>query len=544
MNLLNNLRLLIVAALVLVSALAIMLPFFLVSGGIFVSSVDSNANCVGVYVGNRIAQVGGRNVRSINDFNDAVANVNAGEFVPLLIDSTPGNCVALSDGALGFEVSSGKAASGVGFGTELGGGTAYSYKVNESWSAGNASTIAKIIQKRAEIFGFQDVAISTSGDMIKITLPSSEDVSTLFFEGKVEARMSENLKMQGNAGSFFVGSKKYNFTIDNGTVVVQDKKYNFGSWFVVDGIKFRYVNTTSAGAVVEALVLDNLDIEKVSLQQSTLSYNSQAKLYEYQIPVAISVNSSERFQKVTENMPTTLSGGSIVVDGFLVFYLDGREISRLSVPISFVKTPVINIAITGFANTNEQAKREKLEITASLESGLLDSQPVLTSKESVQPSMKSFAEIAFAGSLLLLLALTVGMSAARYKNYKTSIMSFVFILAGLLIALGILNFELSLSGMNLLINIKTIYALSAAAILAGIHFILSSEKIYKTKDVSLRMGYKKIMGLQSFVYIISILVAMVSVAVYERTFGILLFFAIIIDWILINGLREKFMKKV
>jgi hypothetical protein len=548
MKLLNNVRLLIIVLLVLASALAIMSPllspFFTSSGGVFVSSVDQNAKCVGVAVGSKVTQVGGRYVRSVNDFAEAVANIKMNDFVTVLADSTPGNCIVLADKNPGFGVSSKKASAGVEFGIELGGGTTYSYSITTSQPQTNIDSVAKLVRKRAELFGFQDTTITASDNMLKITTASSKDVSTLFFPGKIEARMYENVKIQNNEGSFFVGDKKFNFTLSNGTMVFLDKEYSPTSVFTVEGITFHYINSTGTNTAIEAVVFDNSDIITALLSQSTLSNNQQAKIYQYQIPVTITQNASDKFQLIAQKMPTTLSGSRIVLDGFLVYYLDGREISRLSVPIEFIKSPILTVAITGFAATNNQAKEDKLKIVASLQGGSLDSQITLVNKETVLPTMKNSALVILTASLVVMFVLTVGTSVFRYKNYKAGLISFVLILSGLFIALGIFNFELLLSGLNFIINIKAIYALSLAGMLAGIHFILSSERINKTRSVYLRIGYKKIMSLQSFVYVFSIVIAILSVGLYDRNFGILMFFAIVIDWILINGSREKLMKKM
>jgi len=568
MKLLNNVRLLIIVLLVLVSALAItspiLSPLFTSSGGVFVSSVDQNAKCVGIVVGSKVTQVGGRYVSSVNDFAEAVANIKTNDFVTILADSTPGNCVALANKNPGFAVSPKKASAGVEFGIELGGGTRYSYSITTSGIGTNNITtsnvttgqpqtnidsVVKLVRKRAELFGFQDTTITSSDNMLKITTASLKDVSTLFFPGKIEARMYENVKIQNNEGSFFVGDKKFNFTLSNGTMVFLGKEYVPGqaSVFTLEGITFHYINSTGTNAAIEAVVFGNLDIITTLLSQSTLSTQSnsqQAKIYQYQIPVTITQNASDKFQLVAQKMPTTLSGSRIVLDGFLVYYLDGREISRLSVPIEFIKSPILTVAITGFATTNDRAKEDKLKITASLQGGSLDSQITLVNKEAVLPTMKDFALVILAASLVVMFALTAGTSVFRYKNYKAGLISFVLILSGLFVALGIFNFELLLSGLNFIINIKVIYALALAGVLAGIHFILSSEKINKTKSLSLRIGYKKIMSLQSFVYVFSILIAILSVGLYDRNFGILMFFAIVIDWILINGSREKLMKKM
>ena len=69
MNLMSNVRLMILLVLVALSAYSFFSATTFSSGGVFVSSVDQGAGCVGLVVGGRVNQVGGRNVKTVDDFD-------------------------------------------------------------------------------------------------------------------------------------------------------------------------------------------------------------------------------------------------------------------------------------------------------------------------------------------------------------------------------------------------------------------------------------------------------------------------------------------
>jgi len=243
-------------------------------------------------------------------------------------------------------------------------------------------------------------------------------------------------------------------------------------------------------------------------------------------------------------MPNTLAGGSIVVDGFLVYYLDENEVSRLSVPLEYTRQPIASIAITGFGTTNEQATQDKLKMTAALESGAIESMLSLANTSSVEPSMKTFAlQVASAG-FVVVCALTVGASVVRYRKSRAAFISLLLILGELVIALWFLSFESSSMGIKPVVTINLVYAISLAGVLAGMQFVLLSEKIVKSRDMILRIGYKKLVGAQTFLYLLSVAVSIVAATIFGASFGVFLFSSIIIDWALVRGISEKFVKEI
>ena len=542
MNLMSNVRLMILLVLVALSAYSFFSATTFSSGGVFVSSVDQGAGCVGLVVGGRVNQVGGRNVKTVDDFENAVANIKKGAFVPLLVDSKPGSCVAPADGDVGFAVTSQSAASfGPQLGLELGGGISYAYQLN-----GNVSptAIASIINKRAIVFGFSDVKTESFDNMIKITTSSKRDINILLYPGVIEARMSKNIKLQNSAGTFSIGDDTFNFTLEDGgnSLVFGGKKYLVGDYFLADDVRVYYVNSTETNVVLEAVVFDNGDIERVVPEQSTLEYIAEIRQYQFQIPALITQKASEMFQKINERAATTLSGGKIVIDGSLVSYFDGKEISRLGVPLEFARAPLQSIGITGFAQTNEAAKEERLAILASLQSGTLKHELVFVNQEQVQPTMKELALMVFLVAAGFSFALTA-IASIRYKNIKAGMAAFVLILTALFATVGIINFEVAFYGSNFVFGINTVYALSASAVMMGILFVVSCEKMIRAKEMTIKIGYRRLMGMKTFVYLASVIVSVAVAISYDRIFGIFIFFAMLLDWLIVSGIREKFIRK-
>jgi len=550
MNLLNNIRFVILLALVATSAYVFLSPRIFSGGGVFVSSIDQRASCAGLSVGSRIAQVGGRNILTVDDYDNAVSNIKKGEFVPLLVDSRPGNCVALADGDLGIQVSSQHsqyaAASGTELSTELGGGTIYTYRLSENRTAANASiasSVAQLIEKRALIFGFADVKAESFDGDIKITASSERGVGTLLYPGVLEARMVENIKLQNNSGTFFVGDVAYNFSLEknSSSILFEGKHYAVGSSFVVNDVKFYYTNSTGSNVILEAPLFDNNEVLRVATGGSVLEYDQRIRQYRFQMTAVVTQNASERFQNVNRHAPTTVSEGKVVIDGFLVYYFDGREISRLVVPLEFTRAPLQSIGIVGFAPTGEQAKEQRLKVLAALEGGKLDRQLVFVNKEQVEPTMKKMA-VAILFSSAIITFLMTSVASIRYKNIRGGITSFILIFAGLFVALGMMKIGFAFSGTVLVLGMGTIYAVSISAVIMAILFIISGEKIIRAKEMDLRFGYRRVMSVRTLVYIAGTAFAVVVAMLYDRSFAMFLLFAMLVDWIIINGIREHVLK--
>jgi len=104
----NNFRFYLLLILIGASLFFIISPLVLSSGGIVVSGVSPDQKCSSINEGDKITQIAGYTITSPEDFDKAVAEVKANSIITIVINDGPGNCVAVKDGSLGFQVSRSK----------------------------------------------------------------------------------------------------------------------------------------------------------------------------------------------------------------------------------------------------------------------------------------------------------------------------------------------------------------------------------------------------------------------------------------------------
>lgn len=543
MTLLKNVRALILIVLSLASIAALFLPIVFTSTTVTVSSVVNNANCVGISIGSRISQVDGKNIKSASDFNNALNGVKKGDFVSILADSKPANCVAVTDNDVGLGVSTVKNIGGLALGLDIGGGVLYNYRPERQISQMQISNIADIIKKRANIFGFQDVSINYDVDFVKISASTSVNINSILYPGVFEARLNENINIQNGTGKIPLGTSDYSFTTSNNTIFITNQSVPIGEKFKIENVDFYLTNLTESSAIIEAVVFDNSGVQQILPQGSSLTYNQDNRQYMFQIAVQVSKDASDKFQKVTARSPTTLSQGKIIVDGFLVYLLDEKVLSRLTIPLEFTRQPISSLSIIGFSPLQEEVKNEELRVVAALQSGVIDPPLSFDSQQTVQPTKRDLATMIFGSSIVFSLVLTFVLPVARYKNLRGGFHSFLFILMEIITTVGIVYGTLSLTGINLVLSYFSVLGFSLAIIFSALHFMIIAEKNYSGREFAIRTKYRKLIGVKIMVYIISLAMAIFLSTYFDRISGVILFLAVIIDWLLVKSLFEKSTQK-
>ena len=545
MTLLKSMRAVILIALALISLAAISLPLVLNSSTVVVSSMSPAANCSGVSVGSRITSISGRNVASASDFSGALDGVKKGDFVPMLSDSQPSNCVALSDGDIGVEVTSLQKSGILQFGIDLAGGRLYNYQPSNASSVTQISGIASIISKRVSVFGLQGVTVSSDSQFVKVSAPRSADVNSLLFPGVFEARLMENVPVVNGAGKLSVGSNDYPFTATNSTLSINNQSIALQGSFTLNNIKFFFDNSTTSTVTVEAVIFNNSGISQSSTAQSSVTYNSNNNAYMFQLPVAISKDSANNFKNLTQRAPTTLLSGQIVLDGTLDYVMDGYTISRLSIPTSFISqiSPNSAINVIGFAQNQQDANLLRLKLAATLQSGILSSKLYLASQEAVSPTRLGIIEDISAASLLTILFLILGLFIFRYKDFKGGFLSFVFVLMADISVLGLIYGSIYMMGTSLNLDFFSAIGLVVNLILSTVLLIMISEQNHHGRRFSLKMGYRKIIGMNASFYLASVIVSFAFIWYFTALSGLIILAGVIVNWVFLEGLFEKISKK-
>ena len=100
----RDIRLLLLAGLVLFSLYYILSPSLFGKPGVVVNQIGSDARCANVGINSVITQVDLYAIKSIEDYNLATSAVTGGQYVQLIADNRPADCIAVSNGELGISV--------------------------------------------------------------------------------------------------------------------------------------------------------------------------------------------------------------------------------------------------------------------------------------------------------------------------------------------------------------------------------------------------------------------------------------------------------
>jgi hypothetical protein len=263
------------------------------------------------------------------------------------------------------------------------------------------------------------------------------------------------------------------------------------------------------------------------------------------LPIVVSSDASNNFLKITANAPTTLINGQISIDGTLDYLLDGKVLSKLTVPLDFARQPLANkqISIIGFSPLQNDAANDRIKILAALKSGVIDTPLSLDSQQALQATKQGLALVLFFGVLVFSFLVTVVISVVRYRNVKGGGLAFLFIIMEVLAVLGMIYAEISITGINLVINFFTVASFSFVIALASLHYLIIGEQNHSSKEFAIRLGYRKIFSANVLAHLASFIAAIFFAAYFDVTFGVVVFLAILLDWLLVKSLFENFVRK-
>lgn len=479
MDLLKNVRVIVVLLLILVFAYFLISPYFLKKSGVIVVSVDKDSKCGVIKEGDVITNVLGSYIRNSEEFKTIEKNAKSNEYTNMVVNDGPGGCVAIRDGYFGLAVAD-VPSDKVKFGIDIEGGITTTLKTKESLNKTRMESVAKILKNRIGIYVLPETTALVSGNFLKINSLSTEKISQLISKGKFEAKVLEEVKLQDNVGKIPVGVGSYPIELVNNTLKINNTSYKEGDAFQLEDIKFDVKNITNTSVVVEALVFENKDILGVLTGVST-SYNSNAQAYEVVVPVQLSTDATNRFSKVIKKIPTTLVGTQIVLNAFLAYYLDGSLISQLNIPMDLVRQPVTQLSIVSFSSSMPSVSNTKLKILSAVEAGALPTDLEIVQTERYEPALKTFSTEVFAFGLGLFVVFVVLVFHLRYKKLKFGLLTVTLAFTEILLVLGTIAVLQQVFGTNWVINLTTIVGFLAVSFASSALMIVSTEQALKKK---------------------------------------------------------------
>jgi hypothetical protein len=371
--------------LILVSLWFIASPYILTPSGAVVSVIANASNC-NLKLGDVINRVGPSYVTSKADFENLIQAVKKGDRVTMVVNSGPGGCTAVGEGDIGIEVKD-MPKAGLRFGIDIAGGD----KVVFDLGGRTGSAIEKVasaMRSRVSSIGIPSTTVSTEGNSVVIETPDSDYVKDIGVQGEIVAAIQWGAKISNMTGEVRIGKDSYKFSTNGKEVsingmggVPQGQEIQLGQYEVT------ITNITNSSMLVEAFVFDNKDVSAVRKTLEYTKYDPQSMAYYFYIPVELTSAGSSRFSSITNGLPVISYQGQSLLDGALLFYLDGKELSRLTIPADMSGVNITSMSVIGMVIGEKEAVREKALVTMSLEGGIIEGGVAISSVEKFDGQM-------------------------------------------------------------------------------------------------------------------------------------------------------------
>ncbi|MDI6798441.1 MAG: hypothetical protein QMD12_00345, partial [Candidatus Aenigmarchaeota archaeon] len=508
--------------------------------GVVVFSIEKGSKCGELKEGNIITQVSGFSVKNSKDFKNAIKGIKAGEYVAMVVNGGPGGCVVIKDGDLGISVSDTETKELI-FGTDLAGGTITTLKTEKTVSSKELEEIKNIIEKRAKALALPEIRVLISNNSIRIFSLKDENINLLIMNGRFEAKILEEIKFTNNTGKVLVGDSSYPIVLEDKKLKVNGSSYEIGHNFSLENINFEIVNITNTSAFLKALFFSNEDVLRVLKDFSYVKYEPNTRSYEFGVIFEVSKQASQKFAKITRRLSTTIIGAQAVSEGSLVYSLDGEEINKLNIPFEMVGKEIKNIAVIGFRKTAKAATDDKSKIEAALETKELPTGLEIADIELFEPTYGKIVH-ALVVIVAVLIILPIGLTYLIYKKIKPGLYAMALLASEIISIFGVIALSQSYFARGWLVDMPTIIGLISITCITMIKLFITSEKVIKKREISLQYKYKKIIGLDRLLSILTAVISFVTLFTTWKGFGLSLISGLLISAIIINPTYREILK--
>jgi len=430
----------------LIFALVAIHPTF--SKGIIVTSVETNSPLYDlVQPGETLDWANERTITTAEDLNYFDGYTGVFRFM----HNGKLDLADVKNGYLGITVAE-RPSSNLKFGMDMVGGTRVLLKpVAENITSDLIQQTLSTLETRINTYGlketkFQEVKDISGNSYIQIEMAggSKKEIDELLSrQGMFEGKIPVIVMFDDGKGTFALGDNNYDISKSSNTSLnIGDQTVESNSTFYLEGIKFELVNFTSDGAAFLSTVLTGNDVTSVCLQDNpgicrSTMYQVQNG-YEFMFQIFITEESAQKFAKMTQNMKTVVdpNSGESHLESRIIFLLDDVEITSLAISSDLKGKAFTQPAITGGAETSEEAIAEKLKLQSILRSGALPTKLDMVKVDQISPSLG--AQFMRAAMLTIFIAIiaVAGVMFIRYRSIKILIPMVMWSLFELFLVLG------------------------------------------------------------------------------------------------------------
>lgn len=466
-----------VAALTIASCY-MMSPMLFSTTGLKVVGVSSGASCGGMRVGDIITNVGGTREPSVQVFEAASKAAKAGDRIAMVVNGGPGGCTAVAGGDIGItaEVIS---RGWVRLGTDVAGGDKFAVTVTQASGGETPADIANVIERRLGVVGVDDARTSVDGNVIYAYVPKGDSVNSVMFPGRLDCMARQEASLSNGTASVKIGDTRYSFSWDGRHVNFEGVAHAIGEAFDVGGVRVTVSNFTSTSLTVNELIFDNAGVKKLEGSKSHVAYDAASMSYVFSVPVELSNDSSERFSDVVGGLDPLYGSTQSMLNGILVYSVDGAELSRLSIPSSILDSQVTALSMTGGEKTLDNALYKKKLLDMSL-AGMIAGRAEASGAGAFEGDLGwtvAASELFVAGCMAALLAAVLVL----HRNVKLSLFAMMVPALEIFLIVSVAEMSQALAEKGWVIDSLTLAGMCAFAALSALQTVLLTEKVLKPR---------------------------------------------------------------
>ncbi|OGI15842.1 hypothetical protein A3K63_00575 [Candidatus Micrarchaeota archaeon RBG_16_49_10] len=351
---------------IFLSVIFVIYPVFFSKSGVLVVSVSEDSACQeSLTEGSVITSVNGRKVASVEGFYQEIEK--RGESYNFIVDGNPRMCAVPADKELILEVASLKE-NPIIFGLSLNGGKKIILKPIGATPMGDVQIISDKISERAKIIGVSEFKIE-AGDKIELSFTPSDEskIKKIIEPGIVNFGLIQKVKLKNGVSTIQLSESKYEFQVDNGTVVFQGSSFGEGDSLTVDGVDFKIDKIEANETDFLMNVLEDGDIITALTGSGNSNIFRQGGLYGFMFQVELTAEGSEKFEKVTKNQESTINSlGEPYLKEPMIVSIDGKEFLRMPVSGSDAGQKVSRLIVFGFEKDRKMAEDKMATLVAFL----------------------------------------------------------------------------------------------------------------------------------------------------------------------------------
>lgn len=497
---LKDFRLVVLLVLVLLSIYLIASPLAFGKKGVFVNKLDKNAKCTNVKANSAINQFGAYQIRTVEDFYKASDEIKGGDTVLLISDGLPGNCIALTDKNIGFDVATVEKNNLV-FGIDIEGGSRVLLKPKGEITKDILDETIGTLNTRINLYGLRDVRISPIGkNLIQIEMGGATGDSINDFvsrQGKFEGKLEQIVKLPNGIGTFIFVDKTLGIKVSNNTVTLDNTTRQLNESFTIDDIKVEVNNVTSDSVSVLSTIFTGKDIVTVFTDPENSFVRAADNGYQFNFVVQVSQDGANRFAKLTRNQPTRLGTVSErYLEPELVLFLDNDPVTKLNIVATLAGQALTKPAIQGFRETRQDAINERLQLQSILRSGSLPvSLEIIKTDVVTQTSGKALINSTIYVALAAALIVSV-VIIFRYRDLKIAVPMVLISFSEIVLILGFAALtQIMTKGAGWVLDIPAIAGLIAIIGTGVNQLIIITDQILQDPDTSLKYRHKTAMAI-------------------------------------------------